>query len=144
MIPEAFTGGWVRQGLSIDGGPFIESAVVWWLQTEEHHADLRIPMDRAAQPTSFAGVTTWDGSALTWTRQVDLEDFDGSDQGTMTWDGADLIESGTWVQPDGSATAYVERWVRLPGSLAPLESAQVGTSHAVRAGDFAITICDDR
>src|SRR5690242_14155689 len=96
-IPDVFTGGWVRQGISLNGGPFREDAVVWWLQSPLIHADLRVPKDGTdgtVGPTCFAGVTSWDGAALTWTRRLDLEEYDGVDIGTVTWDGEDLLEAG--------------------------------------------------
>ncbi|MCW2856750.1 MAG: hypothetical protein JWR52_2365 [Marmoricola sp.] len=144
MIPAEFTGGWVRGGIGFDGRPLVEDAVVWWLQAPLRHADLRVPVAPTGPVTGFAGVTTWDGSALTWTRHVDLEHFDGVDVGTTTWDGEDLLESGTFVDLDGSTTAYVERWIRLPGSAEPLWALRRGTNRLVRAGDYAITVNDDR
>ncbi|MCW2755098.1 MAG: hypothetical protein JWQ32_2509 [Marmoricola sp.] len=144
MIPAEFTGGWARQGIGIDGRPPVEDAVVWWLQAPVRHADLRVPVSGTGPSTSFAGVTSWDGSALTWSRQVDLEHFDGTDVGTTTWDGEDLLESGTFSEPDGSTTDYVERWTRLPGSAAPLWALRRGAARLVRAGDYAITLADER
>lgn len=143
MIPREFTGGWFRRGISLDGEPPVEDAVVWWLQAPVQHADLRVPLT-SGTPTSFAGVTTWDGSALTWTREVDLEYFDGIDVGTTAWDGADLLESGTSENPDGTTMSYVERWVRLPGSEGPLWALRQGPLLVVRAGDYAITVVDER
>jgi hypothetical protein len=144
MIPAEFTGGWARAGLSLDGGAFLEDAVVWWLQAPVRHADLRIPAVGTGPTTSFAGVTTWDGSALTWTREIDLEHYDGADVGTTSWDGADLLESGTFEAEDGSTVRYVERWVRLPGRTGPLVAQCHGAVHLVRAGDYAITVSDER
>jgi hypothetical protein len=143
-LPEAFTGAWMRNGISLDGGPFHEDAVVWWLQAPEMHADLRVPHDAAGPSTCFAGVTTWDGTALTWQRGVDLEHYDGVDSGIATWDGDDLLETGVFANPDGTTTAYVERWVRLPDSTGPLYAEERGGLHAVRAGAYALTISDDR
>ncbi|MCW2785275.1 MAG: hypothetical protein JWP74_1792 [Marmoricola sp.] len=144
MIPAEFTGGWVRSGISLDGLPPVEDAVVWWLQAPVRHADLRLPVADQEPPTSFAGVTTWDGSALTWSRELDLEHYDGVDVGTTSWDGADLLESGTFQGDDGSSVSYVERWVRLPGSSEPLCALSQGAVRLVRAGDYAITVSDER
>jgi hypothetical protein len=144
MIPAEFTGAWVRRGISLDGQAPVEDSVVWWLQAPVRHADLRTSIASPGPLTSFAGVTTWDGSALTWTRHVDLEGFDGTDVGTTSWDGDDLLESGTFEGADGSTTSYVERWVRLPGSAGPLWALRCGDVHLVRAGDYAITVADER
>lgn len=148
MIPAEFTGGWVRQGISIGDKPPGEDAVVWWLQAPTLHADLRVLLvdsgvDTSAGLTSFAGTTTWDGSALTWTRLVDLEGFDGTDTGVASWDGADLLESGTFSSGNG-LTRYTERWVRLPGSEGPLWACHRDEERLVRAGNYAITIADRR
>ncbi|MFL6059829.1 MAG: hypothetical protein ACJ72E_01265 [Marmoricola sp.] len=143
MIPEVFTGGWIRQGISLDDRPPAEDSVVWWLQTAVRHADLRVPHDPAGGSTSFAGTTTWDGHALTWVREIDLEGYDGEDVGTVAWDGPDLLESGTFESGNGP-TAYTERWVRLPGSEGPLLSLRRGHERLLRAGSHAITQVDLR
>jgi hypothetical protein len=143
MIPGVFTGGWVRRGISLGDQPPVEDAVVWWLQAPTLHADLRVPNDGGEPLTSFAGVTTWDGTALTWTRAVDLEHYDGVDVGTVAWDGADLLESGTF-EDDSGLTSYTERWVRLPGSEGPLQAMHRDEARLVRAGDYAITLDDLR
>lgn len=142
-IPDIFTGGWVRRGISLDGRPFHEDSIVWWLQGPRLHADLRVAIS-GGPSTCFAGVTTWDGEALTWTRTIDLEHYAGIDTGTATWDGEDLLESGQFDNDDGTVTTYVERWVRLPGSSEPLWSQVQDDVYAVRAGAYALTICDRR
>ena len=143
-IPEVFTGGWVRDGISLDGGPFREDSIVWWLQGPVVHADLRIPRDGDGPSTCFAGVTAWDGRALTWTREVDWEHYDGVDSGVATWDGDVLLETGVFVDAEGTTTTYQERWVRLPDSATPLCTERHGGLYAVRAGDYAVTIADER
>jgi len=143
-IPDVFTGGWVRRGISLDGGPFREDAVVWWLQTPSIHADLRVPRDADVGPTCFAGVTSWDGSALTWTRRLDLEQYDGVDTGTATWDGEDLLEAGELDNGDGTRTTYVERWVRLRDSADPIWAEERDGLIAVRAGAYGLTVVDAR
>lgn len=142
-IPDIFTGAWVRRGLSLDGGPFQEDSVVWWLQGPLVHADLRVPINTGPS-TCFAGVTAWDGAALTWTRAVDLEDYAGIDTGAVTWDGPDLLEAGQFDNGDGTTTRYVERWVRLPDSTGPVSTEVRGRTYVVRAGPYALTICDER
>ena len=143
-IPAVFTGGWVRDGISLDGGPFREDSVVWWLQGPVMHADLRISQDGGGPSTCFAGVTTWDGTSLTWTRMVDLEHYAGVDSGVATWDGDVLVESGVFVDPDGTTTRYQERWVRLPDSASPLCTEEHEGVYAVRTGNYAITLSDER
>lgn len=146
-IPEVFTGGWVRQGISLDGGPFREDAVVWWLQGPVIHADLRVPRvptTTTVGSTCFAGLTSWDGAALTWTRKIDLEKYDGVDTGMATWDGEDLLEAGEFDNGDGTTTSYVERWVRLADSTDTLWVEERDGLCAVRAGVYALTISDER
>jgi hypothetical protein len=143
-IPGEFTGGWVRNGIAFDGQPATEDAVVWWLQTPTRHADLRVPRGDSGTPMSFAGHTVWDGTALTWVREVDLDNSEDVDTGTTARDGPDLLESGSFEDADGTPRTYVERWVRLPGSEEPLWEFHDGSAYAVRAGEYAITLVDER
>lgn len=142
MIPREFTGGWVRDGISYDGGPFVEDTTVWWLQGPSRHADLRTPHG-AGPVTCFAGDTTWDGSALTWHHQLDLTPWPSTDLGAMSWEGDVLLETGSSTQ-DGRTTRYVERWVSLPDGESPLWTLRSATGWIVRTGAYALTVVDGR
>lgn len=143
MIPPDFTGGWVRNGIALDGAPPVEDALVWWLQAPTRHGDLRLARGNGDVQLCFAGVTTWADPALTWAHHIELDPSDGADVGTVQWDGGDLLETGCFIV-DGRAVSYVERWQRLPGSRAPLHAFSSPTGRIVRAGSYALTIVDER
>ncbi|HET6953542.1 MAG TPA: hypothetical protein VFI47_24400 [Acidimicrobiales bacterium] len=157
MIPAPFRGAWRRVSLSVDGGPPIEPSDVVWVQSASAYADLRVPRPGHADrhpPASFAGITTWRDPHLHWRHDVDL-DVDpisaggaapaGGDVGRVWWDGADLVETGTFGTGD-RGTPYVEVWRRLPGSGGPTDdwASPDGTRRFVQAGDHAITVADGR
>lgn len=145
-IPTVFHGAWVRHGITVDGGPETEDAVVWWLQAPSLHADLRTPT-AGGEVTCFTGVTTHAvtpaGETLTWTHDLDLAPWGTPDVGTVVWDGTDLLESGTFEQ-NGRAVPYTERWRRLPGGTSPLWALRSEQGRIVRAGNFALTVHDGR
>src|SRR5690242_18681980 len=117
-VPAPFTGGWRRVSMAVGDEPPAESMDVWWLQAPTQHADLRTPLQGGTGDDavlSFAGTTTWDGAWLTWTPDLTLVASDEPDTGLISWDGADLMEAGTFTA-DGSTVPYVERWRRLPDS----------------------------
>jgi Protein HRI1 len=144
MIPDSMTGGWVRNGISFDDGPAAEDSIVWWLQSPSQHCDLRVPLIEGGEGVmSFAGTTTWADESLTWHRELDLYPTGTVDVGVATWDGADLIETGTGTDGDRQVT-YQERWQRLPGSESELLALTSGTGRIIRTGPYAITIVDAR
>jgi hypothetical protein len=143
MIPAAFTGGWVRNGIALDGTPPAEDAMVWWLQAPTRHGDLRLKRDSGEAQLCFAGVTSGTEFALTWRHDIELAASDSADVGAVQWDGDDLLESGCFTV-DGREVRYVERWQRLPGSESPLHAFSSPTGRIVRAGDYALTIVDAR
>jgi hypothetical protein len=142
VIPAEFHGAWVRHGISVGGASDSEDMIVWWLQAPSLHADLRTPMTGDGEVICFAGTTSWDGHALTWTHDLDLAPSGTADVGTVAWDGADLLESGSCEQ-DGRAVPYTERWRRLPGG-GPLWALRSATGRIVRAGKYALTVVDGR
>src|SRR6266700_1376242 len=98
MIPVEMTGGWVRDGIAIDGAEPVENALVWWLQAPSKHCDLRVPVGitgGADSVMSFAGTTTWADPSLTWHPEIELNPSAFEDVGFVAWDGADLMEAGT-------------------------------------------------
>ncbi|MFN0030201.1 MAG: hypothetical protein ACKV2O_23870 [Acidimicrobiales bacterium] len=114
---------WRRRSLALDGGPPTETQHVLWLQAGEGFADMRVPLEDTdpqpmSAPLSFAGVTTWDGTALCWHRDLDLHQVIEADEGSITWDGEDLIETGIFTF-GGQPTPYVEVWRREAGATTP-------------------------
>jgi hypothetical protein len=142
-IPAELTGGWQRVSIAVGDGPPREDCSVWWLQAPSCHADLRVPIGEGAQPLAFAGSTSWQEPALTWTPALSLDPTDEVDTGVISWDGADLLEEGTCTV-EGERVRYVERWRRLPGSTAPLLALERDGGRIVRAGRYALTLLDAR
>lgn len=136
-------GGWVRNGLGLDGAEPTEDAVVWWLQASSKHCDLRIPHLGDGGLKAFAGTTTWADPRLTWHPELELNPNFSEDIGVITWDGVDLMETGTFTE-DGRETTYVERWQRLPGSGGDSYALSSDTGRIVRTGSYALTIIDRR
>lgn len=161
VVPERFRGAWKRVSLSLDGRPPSEPAVVVWVQADAAFADVRLPRDvhdPDHAPACFAGATAWDPPHLRWAHHLDLdvppgvgtapdevEDAATSDVGLVSWDGADLVERGTFAI-GGRDVPYVEVWQRLPGCDAPIVAlaSDDGWGRLVRAGDHAITVVDER
>lgn len=142
-LPLEFHGAWVRSGIAVGGGPFAEDTVVWWLQGPSLHADLRTPVAGDGEVTCFTGMTSWSEGELTWTHDLDLAPWGTADVGTVTWDGTDLLESGSFER-DGRTVPYTERWRRMPGGDGPLWALGSATGRIVRAGNYALTVVDER
>ena len=143
MIPAKLRGGWVRRSISLDGRDEATDTLVWWLQAPSKHCDLRIPPAGRDGLMAFAGTTTWAEPRLTWHPELELIPSCFEDSGVITWDGADMIETGV-CQEDGRQLSYVERWQRLPGSQRDQFALSTGTGRMVRAGGYALSIIDDR
>lgn len=117
-VPEAYLGVWQRTLLTTSSGVRDASTAVYWLQTAQLFADLRIPQplpeDDAglALQAGFAGVTEIEGDRCQWHRAIDFQPPSGrEDIGRMRFENPDyLLEDGL----DGS---YHEVWERLPESL---------------------------
>lgn len=160
MIPERFRGAWQRVSIASDGGLPYEPAMVVWVQAGAAFADLRVPRptehdaDTAEMvPMSFAGVTRWEDPCLRWEHHLDLavasasadDAGDAADVGEVSWDGGDLVESGSSVR-DGRLVRYVEVWRRLAGSDGRTLALELldGLGCLVQTGDHAVTVVDDR
>lgn len=149
MIPDEFTGGWVRVSIALGDAPATEDKLVWWLQATSRHADLRVPLEtegerrESAGSLAFAGTTVWEPPSLTWLPDLELVPSGFPDTGVVTWDGADLLESGSTVT-GGVPVAYVERWRRLPDTAAPLLALSRPGGRLVRTGSLALSIVDER
>jgi hypothetical protein len=117
-VPNAYLGVWQRTLLTTRGGVHDSSTKVFWLQTAQLFADLRIPRPRPQTPAElatqagFAGVTEVTGERCQWHRAIDFQPPSGRvDIGRMQFERADyLIE-------DGLDDSYHEVWERLPDSL---------------------------
>ncbi len=142
MVPAAFTGGWVRASMSLDGAPPFEDTLVWWLQSSTKHVDLRLPL-ATGDVISFAGTTTWQAPSLTWVPDLELVPGEFPDTGVVSWEGEDLLEAGTFLI-DGTEVGYVERWKRLPDTSGPLQALSRPGGRLVRTGSLAMTVVDDR
>jgi len=155
VLPEPFTGGWLRRSIRLGDGAPGEGSTVVWLQAGEHFADLRVPYDAPAAEghvvMSFAGTTAWQPGGgdtperLRWTHVLDLQAWAAEDGAAVWFDGDDLIEEGVF-DIDGESVPYTEVWGRLPGSTG---SSLVMTTAdergmVVRVGDHCLTVVDQR
>lgn len=117
-VPAAYLGVWQRTLLTTRDGVHDSRTQVYWLQTAQLFADLRIPRPRPQTPAEralqagFAGVTEVTGERCQWHRAIDFQPPSGrADIGRMQFERADyLIE-------DGLDDSYHEVWERLPDSL---------------------------
>lgn len=117
-VPEHYLGVWQRTLLTTTSGVHDSRTRVYWLQTAQLFADLRIPRptpqtpEQLALQAGFAGVTEVRGEQCQWHRAIDFQPpRAGADIGRMCFERPDyLIEDGL----DGS---YHEVWERLPDSL---------------------------
>ena len=127
---------------------------VVWLQGQQWHADLRIPLEspdfshvqslaacnRAqlewlASLTAFAGLTQIDGGVCTWHRLQDLCPSLEKDVGLLRWQ-ADTLEER---HPAGH---YVEHWQRLttPSAAETVRVDEQGRLRWLALGDHAMAI----
>ncbi|MHB1677212.1 MAG: hypothetical protein ACYCSS_06710 [Sulfuriferula sp.] len=124
-VPVAYQGLWRRTLLETPAGRDIDS-IVYWLQTEHWHADLRIPAQRPdfshvqslnqctpvhlqwlLRQEGFAGVTQVDGERCEWHRRMDYRSDVGQDIGNMRFREGFLEEFGVERQ-------YRELWRHEP------------------------------
>lgn len=129
-VPAHYQGVWQRTLLSTADGRLDSNTRVFWLQSRQFHADVRIPLDRPqlaqeqrldrldegsalalTRQGGFAGRTKVDGARCSWLREIDYRPPEAQpDVGVMEFTQTDsLIETC----PDGR---YVEHWRRLPES----------------------------
>ncbi|MDX2350931.1 hypothetical protein [Stutzerimonas xanthomarina] len=126
-VPESYLGVWRRRLLTTTDGRRDETSDVYWLQTAQLHADIRIPHPPTAsaslatcsqaqqldlcEQSGFAGLTLVEGDICQWQRLIDYQPPGAApDIGRMRFEGADqLLEDGL----DGR---YHEVWQRVPES----------------------------
>jgi hypothetical protein len=129
-VPDIYLGVWQRLLLRT---PKLEDVTteVYWLQTRDWHADIRVPSNRPkcngktslqqlertellglSRQQGFAGVTEVADDICRWHRRVDFQPPSGfNDVGRMLFENADrVLEYG--VEQD-----YFEIWRRLPDSV---------------------------
>jgi Protein HRI1 len=138
-VPTHYMGVWRRDLLETTKHKDASSLVLW-MQTQQHHIDLRIPADRVNLRTvlslqdysddellllsaqqGFAGVTQvvpateQSSEVCQWLREIDFQPTTGArDIGKMVFTDANtVIETGV-------EDAYLEVWRRLENSQAPI------------------------
>lgn len=129
-VPDAYLGVWQRLLLRTPQAEDTTSEV-YWLQTRDWHADIRVPADRPAcsgktsleqldhvellglsTQQGFAGVTEVVGDICRWHRKIDFQPPAGfNDVGRMQF------ETTNRVLEFGIEQDYFEIWQRLPDSV---------------------------
>jgi len=128
-IPQRYLGMW-RRSLFQQANMLDTTTLVFWIQTEQHHVDIRIPASRPifdstnqledfsveqlaflATQQGFTGVTKVKSNLAEWLREFDYQPFSAQrDIGKMHFESDSiLIENGVDVD-------YIERWVKVPYS----------------------------
>ncbi|RVU39651.1 hypothetical protein EOI86_10630 [Hwanghaeella grinnelliae] len=125
-VPDRYRGLWRRRLLIDADGSRDADTIVWWLQTRQLFADIRLPGDRASlagatcyadlgaeglscltRQEGFAGVLEWTNTACAWRRQIDFRPLPGPpDEGWM-----DEAEDGLMIER-GIHRGYLEEWVQ--------------------------------
>jgi len=155
-VPQAYRGLWERTLIERDGVAGAgneQDERVFWLQTENWHADLRIPLDRPtfagvkaldgcsdaqlgfiARQEGFCGLTKVEGSVCTWLRIHDLRPGTALDVGRMSFVEPDfIIETGI-------SSDYLEHWRKVPGSDGACGVTSAAGELRLQAGRFSMRI----
>jgi Protein HRI1 len=133
LLPQA--GGWRRDGIAVGDEPLRETQDVMWLQVGDDYADMRLGPDKR---WAFAGVTTVNGTRVTWTHVVETEGDNFEDTGEMVAIPGGFAERGNFH--DGRP--YLELWRDVSGPITPARSAVAGegTVRVVRLGERALWV----
>jgi hypothetical protein len=128
-VPKAYLGMWRRRLLE-QAETIDTTTTVFMIQTEQYHADIRIPANRPnfgdinrledcnaeqlnwlATQQGFTGITQINGNVSQWLRDHDFQPFNHQrDIGEMIFESDDvLVETGVDVE-------YLEIWDRVPDS----------------------------
>jgi len=152
-VPRELHGAWRRRSIRIGDAPPAEPYDVIWIQSEAGFADLRVPRDSiSALPVRvFAGTASWDGRCLEWTHLIDIDPARrvGVDVGEIDLDGDVLRERGSQLSADGTATEYVEEYVRASRPTDETRFEEVrhadGSLRGARvtAGEHRLVVVDD-
>ena len=117
---------WRRRLLIEDDGSRDADTIVWWLQTGQLFADIRLSADRTAlagatcfadldaaglsclaRQEGFAGILEWTNQACAWRRVIDFRPLPGPpDEGWM-----EEAEPGLIIER-GIHRGYLEEWVQ--------------------------------
>lgn len=164
-VPARYRGVW-RRSLLATPDMRDTSTTVFWLQTAQWHADIRIPAQRPdfsgtarledcnpqqrewlMRQQGFAGITQVDTTAqretCTWHRIVDYQPHSAApDAAFMQFEGTRLIETGVHAR-------YLEHWSPLPDSregFAVLRSRAANTAEPAQflmvAGSYVVHVRD--
>ncbi len=131
-MPDRYRGLWRRRLLVDEDGSRDADTIVWWLQTGQLFADIRLPADRdaldgatrfadldeaglsrLARQDGFAGTLEWTEDACAWRRSIDYRPLPGPlDEGMMKEEAPGLmIERGLH-------RGYLEEWEQsLPADV---------------------------
>jgi hypothetical protein len=122
-VPNNYLGVWQRTLLRNADGTEDSCTRVFWLQTNNLHADIRIPnptpnsLEQRLKIVGFAGITSATLNRCEWRRLIDFHTDSGSDIGNMHFVSPDE------VQETALDDSYLEVWKRLPDSTGT--SAQI-------------------
>lgn len=155
-VPQAYRGLWERTLIERDcaaGAGKEQDERVFWLQTENWHADLRIPLERPAftnidtiddcsdaqlgfiaRQEGFCGLTKVEGSVCTWLRIHDLQPGTALDVGRMSSAEPDFIVE------TGISRDYLEHWRKVPGSDGACGVTSAAGEMMLQAGRFSMRI----
>ena len=138
QVPKAYQGMW-RRSLLEQAGVKDTTTSVLVIQTEQYHADIRVPAHRPtfddiklledctshqlswlATQQGFSGITQINGNISQWLRDHDFQPFNNQrDIGEMIFESDDvLVETGVDVE-------YLEIWERVPDSHLNLSVAHI-------------------
>lgn len=125
-VPDQYRGLWRRRLLTREDGSRDADTIVWWLQTGQLFADIRLPADRSVldgatcfaeldetalsclvKQEGFAGLLEWTDKACAWRRKIDYRPLPGPpDEGWMEDVGHELMLER------GMHREYAEEWVQ--------------------------------
>lgn len=137
---------WERVELEVDGARVADPGHAVWLEAGSGYIGVRTGGGPDC-PAGAAGTTSWDGTDLVWSLDIDSHAAEGLysavERGRVAFDGDDLVEEGSGA--DGSPATYRARWRRLPGvggPWAPNLVAETDRGLAVRIGMHAAVVAD--
>ncbi len=139
-VPASYLGVW-RRSLLEQNGSQDTTSLVFWLQADNQHIDIRIPALRPdfsdctclqdcsteqlrwlATQQGFAGVTEVSGNICNWHRELDLQPDNGvPDIGEMVFSGENkLLETGV-------ESVYFEVWDKIAGTHINVSTHQINS-----------------
>lgn len=160
QLPACWQGLWERTLLERHGPGTLTNdrpAHVYWLQTPQWHADLRIPLDRPdfsgvqslddcndeqlrflTRQEAFCGLTRVEGDICTWSRLYDLNPGTALDVARMQF------ESDFLIIETGIAENYLEHWTLVPNSRPAPEDVPIQemdeSTFMLRSGHWSVWV----